>query len=29
MCIRDTYHGEVEELAAKMDGSSRCALFTR
>ena len=23
------YHGEVEELAAKMDGSSRCALFTR
>jgi Fe-S-cluster-containing dehydrogenase component len=34
MCVQHCqawcmYYGEVEELAKKMDGSSRCALLTR
>ena len=34
MCVQHCqawcmYYGEVEDLAKKMDGSSRCALFTR
>ena len=34
MCVQHCqawcmYYGEVEDLARKMDGSSRCALFTR
>ena len=34
MCVQHCqawcmYYGEVSELAAKMDGSSRCALLTR
>jgi Fe-S-cluster-containing dehydrogenase component len=34
MCVQHCqawcmYHGEVEELAKKIDGTSRCALFVR